>query len=120
MSETTRKVYLSGPITGYDLAERAILFSYFEEFVNSQTHFLAVNPLRNGISQETESREAHMRTDIRNLLGCDYIYMLPDWHKAEGCRLELCVATTCGITPLFSLEELRTEHDSIKEDAVWL
>jgi len=106
-----KRVYLSGPITGYDIAERTILFSYFEEFVNSLPQFEAVNPLHNGVPQQEDNREEHMRTDIRNLLGCDYIYMLPDWHKAEGCRLELSVATTCGILPIFCLEELRAEQE---------
>jgi len=114
-----KKVYLSGPITGYDIAERTILFNYFEEFINSLPQLEAVNPMRNGVPQLENNREAHMRTDIRNLLGCDYIYMLPEWYKAEGCKLELDVATTCGITPFFILEELMAEYEcTIAEDEI--
>jgi len=114
-----RRVYLSGPITGYELTERQLAFSYFEDFVNSKEGFEAVNPLNNGVPQIDGNRPQHMRTDIRNLLECDYIYMLPDWYKAEGCKLELDVATACGITPFFILEELMAEYEcAIAEDEI--
>ena len=43
----------------------------------------------------------HMRADIRLLLDCEYIYMLKDWELSKGAKLELDVASSCGIKVLF-------------------
>jgi hypothetical protein len=42
-----------------------------------------------------------MRADIALLLGCDYIYMLRGWELSKGAKLELDVASSCGIEVLF-------------------
>ena len=59
-----------------------------------------VNPFRNGLPDEAHWR-AHMRADIALLLACDYIYMLKDWELSKGAKLELDVASSCGIKVLF-------------------
>ena len=38
---------------------------------------------------------------IALLLACDYIYMLKDWELSKGAKLELDVASSCGIKVLF-------------------
>ena len=59
-----------------------------------------VNPFKNGLPDEAHWRE-HMRADIALLLGCDYIYMLQGWELSKGAKLELDVASSCGIKVLF-------------------
>ena len=39
--------------------------------------------------------------NIALLLACDYIYMLKDWELSKGAKLELDVASSCGIKVLF-------------------
>lgn len=93
------KVYISGAIAHYDMNERKEAFSRAEEKLMTQGYD-PVNPFRNGLPDEAHWR-AHMRADIALLLACDYIYMLKDWELSKGAKLELDVASSCGIKVLF-------------------
>lgn len=42
-----------------------------------------------------------MRADIALLLGCDCIYMLRGWELSKGAKLELDVASSCGLEVMF-------------------
>lgn len=96
-----KKVYISGAIAHYDLQERKEAFGQAERFL-SLKGFDPVNPFKNGLPEEAHRRE-HMRADIALLLGCDYIYMLKDWELSKGAKLELDVASSCGIKVLFEV-----------------
>ena len=37
-----------------------------------------------------------MRADLRALLGCDAVYMLPGWRGSRGATVEHAVAGACG------------------------
>lgn len=93
------KVYISGAIAHYDMNERKEAFSRAEGKLMAQGYD-PVNPFRNGLPDEAHWR-AHMRADIAQLLACDYIYMLKDWELSKGAKLELDVASSCGIKVLF-------------------
>nr|DAO64651.1 MAG TPA: CMP/hydroxymethyl CMP hydrolase [Caudoviricetes sp.] len=93
------KVYISGAIAHYDMNERKEAFSRAEEKLMAQGYD-PVNPFKNGLPDEAHWR-AHMRADIALLLACDYIYMLKDWELSKGAKLELDVASSCGIKVLF-------------------
>ena len=93
------KVYISGAIAHYDLEERRNAFLNAERYL-SLKGFEPVNPFKNGLPDEAHWRE-HMRADIALLLDCQYIYMLRDWELSKGAKLELDVASSCGIKVLF-------------------
>ena len=86
------KVYISGAIAHYNIDERKGAFLDAENRLRAMG-FNPVNPFKNW-------RE-HMRADIRLLLDCEYIYMLKDWELSKGAKLELDVASSCGIKVLF-------------------
>ena len=99
--ELTRgqRVYISGPIKGYELNERK------QEFACKQRELimrglLVVNPFENGLPDYYPD-EQHLRADLKLLLGCDAILMLSGWEKSAGARLELLVASQCGIQVIF-------------------
>lgn len=94
-----KKVYISGAIAHYDLEERKAAFGNAERFL-ALKGYNHVNPFKNGLPDEAHWRE-HMRADIALLLGCDYIYMLRGWELSKGAKLELDVASSCGIEVLF-------------------
>lgn len=94
-----KKVYISGAIAHYDLEERRRAFDDAERFL-SLKGFEPVNPFKNGLPDEAHWR-LHMRADIGLLLECDYIYMLSGWELSKGAKLELDVASSCGIGVLF-------------------
>lgn len=55
----------------------------------------AVNPMKNGLNQD-DSWVDHMREDIKLLMGCDVILMLPGWRKSKGARIEHVLAKVLG------------------------
>ncbi len=101
MMEEKRKkrVYVSGAIAHYNIDERKGAFANAERYL-SLKGYEPVNPFKNGLPDEAHWRE-HMRADIALLLGCDYIYMLQGWELSKGAKLELDVASSCGIKVLF-------------------
>ena len=94
-----KRVYISGAIAHYDMAERKEAFGRAEELLRTEGYD-PVNPFNNGLPEEAHWK-AHMRADIALLLACDYIYMLKDWELSKGAKLELDVASSCGIKVLF-------------------
>lgn len=95
----TRKVYISGAIAHHDLRERQAAFGSAERFLLLKG-FDPVNPFKNGLPDDAHWRK-HMRADIALLLGCDCIYMLRGWELSKGAKLELDVASSCGLEVMF-------------------
>ena len=97
-----KKVYISGAIAHYDLEERMAAFNHAARPDGVIFAHVAwpVNPFENGVSQDAHWME-HMRRDIALLLECDCIYMLQGWELSKGAKLELDVASSCGIKVLF-------------------
>lgn len=93
------KVYISGAIAHYDMNERKEAFTNAEMRLQSMG-FNPINPFKNGLPDDAHWRE-HMRADIRLLLDCEFIYMLQGWELSKGAKLELDVASSCGIKVLF-------------------
>lgn len=93
------KVYISGAIAHHDIEERKKAFADAESQL-LKAGYSPVNPFRNGLPEEAHWRE-HMRVDIRLLLECEFIYMLRGWELSKGAKLELDVASSCGIKVLF-------------------
>lgn len=93
------KVYISGAIAGHDLTERKAAFGHAARFLDLKG-YEPVNPFDNGVPESAHWRE-HMKADIKLLLDCEYIYMLMGWEMSKGAKLELDVATSCGIKVLF-------------------
>lgn len=96
-----KRVYISGAIAHHDISERKTTFADAERLLR-RMGFEPVNPFKNGLPEEAHWRE-HMRADIALLLCCDYIYMLKGWELSKGAKLELDVASSCGIKVLFEI-----------------
>lgn len=94
-----RKVYISGAIAHCDLEERMAAFDHAARYL-ALKGCEPVNPFDNGVPQDAHWTE-HMRTDIGLLLECDCIYMLQGWELSKGAKLELDVASSCGIRVMF-------------------
>lgn len=93
--KTVRRVYLSAPISGYDLAERKHTFAAMEKKLRVRGYDVC-NPMG---TQWESGLTAHdyMRKDIEMLLTCDAIMLMDGWNKSAGCHTELCVAIAIGI-----------------------
>lgn len=93
-----KRIYISLPISHYDLDERKAYAQKIEDML--QLKYEVVNPFKNGIADEEDWR-VHMKKDIELLLTCDSIFMCREFEKSKGCKLELDVATTCGMEVLY-------------------
>lgn len=98
MEKKIKRIYISLPISHYDLEERK---EYAEKVERALSQFYeVVNPLKNGID-EAEHWSVHMKKDIQDLLTCDVIFMCKDFEVSKGCKLELDVATSCGLGVIY-------------------
>ena len=97
------KVYISAPITGFDLDERK---RYFGDIAATlKLHgYEPVNPMKNGVPLDADVKE-HLRVDFRNLLDCDYILLCDGWENSRGCQKEASLALWCGI-PMLPKKEI--------------
>lgn len=90
-----KKIYLSGPITGLDYNQVAEAFENAAHEIRAMG-FEPVSPMCNGVAIEA-GWDSHMRADIKLLLDCEGIHMLPDWRNSRGAILEYQIAKALGI-----------------------
>lgn len=96
--EKKKKIYLSLPISGYDLDERRATAQRMEDKLAHDWD--VVNPLKNGLPSDAGTH-AHMRRDFEMMLGCDAVCFMERWLHSAGCHVEFMVATACGMEVYF-------------------
>ena len=87
------KIYISGPISGYNLNERKAAFGKVQEYLLNKGYKQPVNPF----SSEVKSYSDYMRADLKLLLDCDAIFLMNGWNHSKGCIAERNVAEICGM-----------------------
>lgn len=108
MTAKTKKkvVYLSAPISGYDINERYETFERVENELK-KLGYKVLSPMKNGLSHD-EPTSHHMKRDIIMLLQADAIFLMKNWNRSAGCLTKLHVATACGLEVWFEgLSELK-------------
>lgn len=100
--EENKKIYVSLPISGYDLDERreAARRAVDALVANGYKRENIMNPMENGLPADAGTF-AHMRRDFEILLRCDAIIFLDRWNHSAGCLTELHVATAIGLEVYF-------------------
>lgn len=91
------KAYLSGPITGVSISRE--LFEAGARQLKRRGYDV-VNPHDNGLTEE-DTWEAHMRADLRMMLDCDAIALLPGWSESRGACLEKRLAKELGMLIIY-------------------
>lgn len=93
------RIYLSGPISGYDLEERRTTFRLVRKKLESMGYEV-FNPMENGLPAEATTHQ-HMRRDLSELTRedrpYDAIFLMDRWNHSAGCMTELHVATAIGL-----------------------
>ena len=89
------KVYIAGPITGYEDGNRAV-FDAAEASLRAAGHE-PVNPHALHGGALDLSHGEYMRTDLRAMLDCEAIHMLNGWGNSKGALLEYRVAQAIGL-----------------------
>jgi hypothetical protein len=105
-------VYLSGRITGIE-SEANILFNKAEKELSSKG-YKVVNPML--ISHDHDkSWESYMKACIKSLCDCSAIYMLSNWQKSRGAKIEWQLACDLGLKVIFednSTSELEFDNNT--------
>lgn len=96
------KVYISGPISGYNDEKTQALFAQAAAQVRSLGHE-PVSPLSNGL-HASAPWEMHMVADIKLLFDCLGIYLLKGWEKSKGSRIEAVIAKEHGLEIIYQPE----------------
>lgn len=89
------KVYISGPITGMpDFNRKA--FAEAESYIMSSGHD-AINPHKVSPYREDWTWADYMRADLKAMLDCDTLYLLPGWEASRGACTEVRLARELGM-----------------------
>lgn len=97
------KVYIAGPMTGIP----NLNFPAFHEAarrLRAEGH-LAVNPAEINADPSAGWLEC-MRADIRELVTCEAIFLLPGWELSRGATLERHIAERLGFAILLADEAI--------------
>jgi len=98
-------IYISGPMTG--LPD----FNYpaFEEALKRLTAagLRCVSPhTLHGDAAKTSTWSDFLRRDVKAMMDCSALVMLPGWENSRGAQLERLIAEKLNIAVFESLEEL--------------
>lgn len=104
-------VYLSGPMTGYE-DHNAPAFKKYAEKYRAQGMVVKSPPELDGETGLDHPYDFFIKRDVRVLLedGIDRMYLLPEWQRSKGAKLEFHLAQMFNI-PIYDAEsgELWTE-----------
>ena len=89
----TTRTYISGPMTGIEDFNRPA-FAAEAARLRAEGVYV-VNPAENGLPPGAPWEE-HLRADIRDMMDCNAIHMLPGWTKSKGAMLEYHIAQKLG------------------------
>lgn len=89
------KLYLAGPMTGRPNLNFPA-FMAAEERLRAAGHDVA-NPASLQPTVEGKAWAEYMRVDLRALLDCEGVALLPGWIESEGAALEVIVARKLGM-----------------------
>lgn len=93
-----RTVYIAGKITGLPKEE---VQSKFNNITSRLTDmgYTVVNPAV-ALDEERNWRDA-VRADIKKMLECDEVHLLPDWQESRGAQLERDIALRLGMQVVY-------------------
>ncbi len=98
MSDAPQRLYLAGPMSGYD-EHNFPEFNRVAALLRAEGYEV-FNPAENADGDVRQPRSFYMRKDIPALMDCDAIAVLPNWQKSRGACLEMWIAIDLDM-PIF-------------------
>lgn len=96
------RVYISGRITG----DKGYKEKFRKAYEKLLFHYDVFNPASLDLG-DAATWSDYMRYDINELTRCDAIYMLRDWRKSKGARLERFIARKIGLKVFYEVDDGR-------------
>ena len=110
MENKKKKIYIAGPMTGYEDWNFPAFFEAERQLL--ELGYEVINPAHNDGSTYEEALASansgkhswgwYMRRDLKHVLGVDMVCLLPDWKTSKGALLEVEVAKALDV-PLMIL-----------------
>lgn len=90
----SKHLYISGPMTGHEDFNRPA----FHEAARllRQAGYKVTNPAEKGLPI-TATWLQHMRADIKAMMDCDGLAILPGWQNSRGANAEINLAHALGM-----------------------
>lgn len=89
------RIYVSGKMTGLPFLNYPAFIAAGLQLTGAG--FDVVNPATLDHSRHDGSWASHMRVDIRALMDCDGVALLPGWESSKGARVEWRLALDLGM-----------------------
>ena len=89
-----RTAYIAGKITGLPKGQVIDKFNTMATKLTGMGYNV-VKPA--AIHDDVASWDAAVRSDIKKMLECDEVHMLPDWQESRGAQLERDIALRLGM-----------------------
>jgi hypothetical protein len=96
------KAYIAGKISGLDIQKAKNKFDFAELYL-TRKGYTVINPMKLAHNHD-KSWEAYMKECIAEMIKCDVVYLLPDWHMSDGAKLEKYIANKLKINVKLILE----------------
>lgn len=105
-------IYISGKMTGepnyrniFNLAATHCTHKYNTTEIINPVDLSDKIACKHGFSEEDsfkeENRKIYLKTDLQYLMNCDSIYMIYNWRKSRGAKLEHIVAKELGLNIIY-------------------
>ena len=94
----TRTAYIAGETEG--LAKQQVKRKF--DVVSSELTgmgYRVVKPA--GVTDDATAWDIAVRNDIKKMLECDEVHMLPDWQESRGAQLERDIALRLGMQVVY-------------------
>ena len=124
-----KSLYLAGAMAGIHDFNRPLFHDYAAHWraagysvFNPAEHDVTGGQLQTGPpwTITEEQRHAFMRFDIKHLIDCDAVAVIPGWENSRGAQKELDTARACGI-PVLDADTLKPlpapKQETILEEA---
>ena len=93
-----KTAYIAGKITGLPQCNVADKFTMMENKL-SDMGYDVVKPL--GVTDNSRTWHDAVRSDIKKMLECDEVHLLPDWQDSRGAQLERDIALRLGMQVVY-------------------
>lgn len=96
------KIYISGPIT-YNPNWKEEFKKAEEECWNNGYFVMSPRVIAESVEEQIKNPKYadYMKSDILSLMICDVVYMLKNWEKSKGARIEHDLAEVLGLKIIY-------------------